>query len=399
MKNIRQLLVNIIFCIIPIGFVIFVFYMVPFYRKAGSMSLAAGHLCYALGVVIILYDLLLFYKSMRIYQIHKNLLQHLKKKNITKKERLYQDDVSEIAAAMEQVMQDYEHVNKESEKQEEDYARLIPRRLFELLGVKDISDVTVGRQVSADAVIMTVNTVNIVNLMPVMKSKEIFDLINRVLSKLVPIVENSGGVIDKFVDAGLTAVYTGGFANALQAAVTLCEIVDQMADEAHEYKDFSVGLTYGTLMIGMMGYESRMSAVVISESINSASFLQKTAGKYYAKILITSEYADYVKDFKEKYNYRLLGYFYNQTTKKIEKIYDVYDGDRSNIKYMKKKSRMIFETGVEKFVNGDYEQARIHFVEVLRTNRFDLAAREYLLLCDKYFGEQNWEHEVYLERY
>jgi uncharacterized protein YrzB (UPF0473 family) len=44
----------------------------------------------------------------------------------------------------------------------------------------------------------------------------------------------------------------------------------------------------------------------------------------------------------------------------------------------------MFEKGAEAFVQGNIEEARKCFIEVLKMDRYDSAAKEYVFLCDTY---------------
>ena len=81
------------------------------------------------------------------------------------------------------------------------------------------------------------------------------------------------------------------------------------------------------------------------------------------------------------------------------KVYDIYDGDAPEQKQGKRRTRLIFEQGVDRFVHGSYKEARIYFVEVLKADRYDLAARAYLYLCDTYSDASPDEVEICIEKF
>ena len=63
---------------------------------------------------------------------------------------------------------------------------------------------------------------------------------------------------------------------------------------------------------------------------------------------------------------------------------------------------MVFEKGIKLFVQKNYAEARTYFIEVLKTNHYDAAAREYVLRCDQLSAKSNSgieEDSIYLERY
>ena len=107
-----------------------------------------------------------------------------------------------------------------------------------------------------------------------------------------------------------------------------------------------------------------------------------------------------IPDFERNYSSRYLGQIYLRAADQTEELYDVYDGDSVEDKNGKRRTRLLFEKGVEFFQQRRFYDARLHFIEVLKANRMDRAAKEYLYLCSRYLGEDEKEQEhapVYLE--
>lgn len=276
------------------------------------------------------------------------------------------------------------------------YERLFPEQLLTLLGIKKVTDMTTDVQQAFQTSVMSVNVLDFSNAIHTMSAQQLFSAINEVFAQIIPAITGSGGVIDSFQKAGLSALYTdrsekAGLAavytdcseNALTAAISMCERIDHMS-EPEKYAGFSVGLCFGSVMLGIVGHEERISAVSMSESVSLAEFLQEKAGKYGSRIMVTENFSRYIPDFEKNYNSRFLGYFYDHIREQAIRIFDVYDGDPPERKQSKRRTRMIFEQGVERFVHGGYDEARLHFVEVLKADRNDLAARQYLYICDTF---------------
>ena len=107
-----------------------------------------------------------------------------------------------------------------------------------------------------------------------------------------------------------------------------------------------------------------------------------------------------IDGFQEKYHSRFLGFVYNSYTRRVEKIYDVYDGDIESTKQAKNQTKQQFERGVELFCIRKFMEARTQFVSVLKQNHADAAAREYLYLCIQYYQmEEDSSVEIYIEKY
>ena len=278
------------------------------------------------------------------------------------------------------------------------FERFFPKNLPELLGIRRVEDITMNLQRSFTASVMSVRVLNYDHAIHTMASDKLFMAINRMFSRLIPVVAQSGGIIDRFDKAGMTGLYAEDSEQALKAAVSLCEQVDEL-HESQNYGEFAVGLDHGEVIIGVVGHEQRISPVTMSESVNVSEFLQKKAGKYGARILVTEAFAGHVTGFFKNYNSRLLGYFYDSAQDHAIKIYDVYDGDIAERKLSKRRTRMIFEKGIEYYIHGNYEEARLYFVEVLKADRYDLAAKEYLYMCDMLCNERIGEVEICIERF
>ena len=83
----------------------------------------------------------------------------------------------------------------------------------------------------------------------------------------------------------------------------------------------------------------------------------------------------------------------------MRKIYDVFDGDEKDTRNRKRQTKMLFEKGVLLFSEQNYQEARQHFIEVLKTDRMDKAAKEYVYLCEWYLNESEEKKNVYIECY
>lgn len=289
-----------------------------------------------------------------------------------------------------------EELKKQTEQARGIYERLLPGRLLDILGVKDVSEVSTGLQRSFEASVLHINILDYMEAVHTMDSQTLFTRINQIFAKLIPVITEKGGTIAQFHRAAMSGIYIGSSENALSAAVSLCEAADGMKFD-EKYQGFSIGLAHGSVMFGIVGHDSRLSAAAMSECMNLAEALQEKAGKYGARILITSEFAGRIQEFEKKFNSRLLGYFYDSSRKKVVQVYDVYDGNTPERKQSKRKGRMLFEKGVKLYVQGSCKEARLYFAEVLKADRNDLAAREYLYLCDKYSGQEGLSQEIYLE--
>jgi class 3 adenylate cyclase len=257
-----------------------------------------------------------------------------------------------------------------------------------------------NRQKSMAAAILyaNINMTDFSDLVLSLEAQDIFRYINTILAKLLPVIEKNNGEADSFSDAGVTALFSQHYRDALVSAISMCQEINTIQDPDFDFSSFAVGLCYGAVMIGVVGDGKNYSTLTISEYTGLAKYLQSIAGKYYSRILVTASYADLIDDFAKRFSSRSVGYIYLTKLKKYEKFYDVYNGDTLEVRNKKRKTKLMFEKGVELFAEKKYDQARLHFVEVLKADRQDLAAKEYVYLCDKCAnGEAGFSQRTYLE--
>ncbi|SFS06931.1 nucleotidyl cyclase domain-containing protein [Anaeromicropila populeti] len=301
-----------------------------------------------------------------------------------------------------QMEEEKEKLQQEKEKQDAliNLSKLLPVKLFQELEINKLSEISMSPQKYINSVVLEVNAAEFGKAVQRMQAQEVFTYINHMLNEIVPIVCENGGTIDKFDDAGFTAFFFENYEKSLETAVSICEVKNKLTLLNQEYDKFSVGLCYGSVMVGVVGQKKRMSLLTVSEFTGLSIYLQSIAGKYYANILITGSYAELIDHFSEKFNSRFVGYIYMNITKSIEKIYDVFDGDPIETRNRKRRTKILFEKGVALFSQSNFEEARSHFIEVLKTDRFDRAAKEYLYLCDKYINQDiNQEKQIFIESY
>ncbi|MCH5281448.1 MAG: adenylate/guanylate cyclase domain-containing protein [Lachnospiraceae bacterium] len=277
------------------------------------------------------------------------------------------------------------------------YRQLLPDKLLGLFWQDKLEKLKIGEEKSIRAAVLSYNITGFAAFVRQQSGKEIFGFVNKILSLVVPCILYGEGEIDEYVDAGLSAFFLGDPEKALRSAVFICESLDQAGIK----ETFSMGLTFGDVIVGMVGYEKRFGTLTISETTGLADFLQELAVRYRARILITESFKQQIPDFEKRYNSRYLGDIYLETAGMTEKLYDVYDGDEPADKNGKRKTRLLFENGVDLYQHKNFHDARLHFIEVLKVNRLDGAAKEYFYLCNKHLTQDHSEYDrpLYLDIY
>ena len=121
-----------------------------------------------------------------------------------------------------------------------------------------------------------------------MNSEEMFAFINDNLQQVLPEIAEQDGMVEDFHEGGFTALYLERCAKALDSAISISQRIHKMnevnLEVGRELIEFSMGIAYGAVMVGIVGHESRMAAISVSQQTEIAEFLQRLAPKYYSNI-------------------------------------------------------------------------------------------------------------------
>ena len=210
-------------------------------------------------------------------------------------------------------------------------------------------------------------------------------------------VDSYGGKLLSITGSGISAMFKDGIDSAVQCAITLCQETEG-EDCRNMFGELRIGIDYGTICVGVVGYKGFSMPLVVSENMDTAVFLSERAQAYNSRILITDAAASISNDFQSRYNVRRLGLLYSKADDMSQDFYDVFDGDKTDDKYNKMRSRLFFETGVDLFQKGSFLEARSYFIELLKFDRNDAAARQYVFRCDRCIsGDADDDDKKYLE--
>lgn len=135
-------------------------------------------------------------------------------------------------------------------------------------------------------------------------SGQLVDLMNRIMEASVNVVNKQGGGVDRFLGDGLVAFFTASdiapnpVYNAAVAAIQLQSILKRLGREfGTEELQFSIGIHFGTALVGNVGVLRGLNLSVLGESVELARRLQALAQP--GQILITEEVLGQLGDSAE----------------------------------------------------------------------------------------------------
>lgn len=265
------------------------------------------------------------------------------------------------------------------------YSRFVPHQFLELLNKQNIESVELGQQIQKDMTIFVADIRNFTTLSETLTPKESFDFLNCYLAKMVPIIRNRGGLIDKYMGDGIMALFPKDSIDAVATAVefqkSLREINRDRLEQELAPIYAGISINTGSLMLGILGEENRMDATVISDAVN-LTFRLETLTKYYKCGVIIS---DKVKELlKNEFTTRYLGTVMVKGKVSPVKIYEVLEGN-SNLEMITKNNDLtLYNQGLELFFRQNFDEAIKIFSSLNKKSPEDELYKIYIKNCNKF---------------
>ncbi|XID90217.1 HAMP domain-containing protein [Paenibacillaceae bacterium WGS1546] len=266
--------------------------------------------------------------------------------------------------------------------------RFVPQQFFRALGKKGILDIRLGDQVQQNMTVLVANLRDFRQLSRALSPKDNFNFMNSFLKRFGPLVRREDGLISKYSGAGFMSLFPGHPEAAIRAAVAIRQelIAYNEHRDASGFAQVDIGIAIhkGPLMMGIIGEEMRWEGNVISDDVQRTALIEQITSSLGASILATSDYFGQLRD-PERYGHRMLGRIRPEGMEEPIELIDVFEGDPEPLRKAKERTKALFERGLSLCQEGRFLDARETFVEVLKANRHDKAAKLYFYLCDEYY--------------
>ncbi len=148
-------------------------------------------------------------------------------------------------------------------------------------------ELVAGDGEKVDAVILNVDIRGFSAMAAHMEAGQVMKILSAYQSRIVPIVQGSGGVIDKFMGDGIMATF-GVAGERGRPAADAVRAVEQIMADARTWADsgdpwlgevascsIGMGLASGTVAFGAVGQNERLEMTVIGAAVNLSAKLEK----------------------------------------------------------------------------------------------------------------------------
>jgi|GEM_PF-3569922 len=241
----------------------------------------------------------------------------------------------------------------------EAYGRFVPHDLVALLGQGSVEKVSVGQHVVRTMPVLFTDIRGFTRLSERLGPEGSFAVVQQVLGALEPEVRRFHGIVDKYIGDALLALFPGGCAAAVSAAVAMVEAaraLNASRTAAGEVPlQIGVGINVGTVILGAVGTDQRLDTTVLSDAVNLASRLEGLTKRYGCSIVISQAVAEQLPE--GRFARRPLERIRVRGRRRSELVFEVYEADEAPLRSQKDESGVAFGAAVTAYGRGELDEA------------------------------------------
>ncbi|MDR2210716.1 MAG: adenylate/guanylate cyclase domain-containing protein [Spirochaetaceae bacterium] len=203
-------------------------------------------------------------------------------------------------------------------------------------------------------------------------------LFNTILGISGPIIRRHNGFVDKYIGDAAMALFTDA-RDAIRAGIELYR--DLVLNAETKVKiggdgiNIGVGIHSGSVMMGIVGENERLSSTVISKNVNLASRLESLTKQLHSGMLISRDTLNAISGNEGEFQYRFIGMIRAAGVNEVVGVFDVLDALPPLIRRRRIVTRRVFESGVRKYHVKDYRAALRRFKKVVEADPEDTCAK------------------------
>jgi adenylate cyclase len=226
-------------------------------------------------------------------------------------------------------------------------------------------------------------------------------LLNEYFTLMMDCIQREGGMLDKFIGDAIMAAFgipVGHDDDADRAVRTSIAMIKDLHEwnrgrinEGKMPVDIGIGLNTDHVVSGNIGSKKQMNYTIIGDGVNLSARLESACKQYGAHILI-SEFT--YKALKATYFSRELDLVVVKGKTKPVAIYEILDYHTEESYPQMIDALRHFKSGLVKYRQQKWKDAKSEFGEVLVLNDHDKAARMYIERCDHFIANppgDNWD--------
>ncbi|MEW5856574.1 MAG: adenylate/guanylate cyclase domain-containing protein [Cyanobacteriota bacterium] len=172
------------------------------------------------------------------------------------------------------------------------FEHFVPDKFLSVIAPQGIENIQVGVSATRTMTILFCDIRGYSSMAEQMTPQQTFSFLNDFLECMGLPIEESGGFIDKYIGDAIMALFDDeGTDSAVRAAILMQQTLS-LFNEARMQKGLpaiavGIGIHRGEVVMGTVGFTSRIDSTVVGDAVNLASRLEGLTKQYNCNILVT----------------------------------------------------------------------------------------------------------------
>jgi len=300
------------------------------------------------------------------------------------------DELGRLGRGLNSMAEELQYQFDRITRLNESTIRFVPVQFMEQLGVSDITKMKLGDNVDRDITVLFFDIRYFSINSEMMTARENFVFINKILGIAGPIIRKHNGFVDKYIGDAAMALFVSGM-DAVRAGIELYQTLvvnkDTKIKIGVDGINIGVGIHSGSVMMGIVGENERLSSTVISANVNLASRVEGLSKQTGSGMLITKYTLNQLAGHESDFSYRFIGMVRAAGVNEVVGLFDMLDALSPRDKQYRLATKTVFESGVRKYHMKDYITAVKRFEKVVEADPKDICAAHHLVDAAKHLDD------------
>ena len=172
------------------------------------------------------------------------------------------------------------------------FERFVPQKFLHVVAPEGIERIRLGTYAVRPVTILFSDIRGYTQLSEKSEDEEMFHLLNEYLPEMGEAIDQNGGFVDKYIGDAIMALFDdansdGALLAALEMRRRLAALNARWEAAGREQLEIGVGIHRGAVVMGTVGYSSRIDSTVIGDAVNLASRIEGLTKQYKCEILVS----------------------------------------------------------------------------------------------------------------
>jgi len=260
-------------------------------------------------------------------------------------------------------------------------AKFVPTEFVKSLGKESVTEVALGDEVEKEVTVLFSDIRSFSSISELMTPIENFRFVKKYVERMSPIVHRNGGFINQYLGDGIMAIFQNDPDDALLACIQMQAATESFNEELKSNNQdpirVGMGIHTGSLVMGIIGDDTRQDAAIISDTVNSAARMESLTKAYGNKIVLSKSSLNKLVA-QDKFQIRALGQATVKGKKQPLDIYECYDADSRDLQYQKSTHAAVFTDAVQAYYERDFNKSLNLFNKIYEVCPNDLVAYSFI---------------------